>query len=125
MSYPCGSNIDVDSKMRMGGVQTNPRERISLYTRPFATVPYMGRGPARPIKESTLQQGDFVTNRKSVNSLMEKSFIDNRFTPMLPSLQETVTNPRNLVEGVASDGWIRGGLPTRELIRQQDQSRYR
>ena len=48
------------------------------------------------------------------------SHIDYRHTPMIPSLRASVTNPANLVEGVASKGWIRGGLPTRELIRDQD-----
>jgi hypothetical protein len=40
--------------------------------------------------------------------------------PLLPSIQATVTNPANLVEGVAADGWIRGGLPSRDLTRDQD-----
>jgi hypothetical protein len=39
---------------------------------------------------------------------------------MLPSLKSTVTNPANLVEGVAAEGWVRGGLPSRELVRDQD-----
>ena len=39
---------------------------------------------------------------------------------MIPSLKATVQNPANLVEGVAADGWIRGGLPSRELTRDQD-----
>jgi len=43
-----------------------------------------------------------------------------RNTPMIPSLKATVQNPANLVEGVAADGWIRGGLPSRELTRDQD-----
>ena len=41
-------------------------------------------------------------------------------TPLIPSLQETIQNPHNLVENVAARGWIRGGLPTRDLIRDQD-----
>ena len=36
------------------------------------------------------------------------------------TLQATVTNPSNLIESVAADGWIRGGLPARELTRDQD-----
>jgi len=43
-------------------------------------------------------------------------------TPMIPSLQATITNPSNLVEGVAAKGWIRGGLPSRELTRDSDYS---
>ena len=41
-------------------------------------------------------------------------------TPLLPSVQATIQNPHNLVEGVAAAGWIRGGLPSRELTRDQD-----
>jgi hypothetical protein len=51
---------------------------------------------------------------------MEKSFIGNLFTPMIPSLNSTIQNPANLIEDVAANGWIRGGLPTRELSREQD-----
>ena len=29
-------------------------------------------------------------------------------------------NPANCVEGVASEGWIRGGVPSRELTRDAD-----
>ena len=43
-----------------------------------------------------------------------------RHTPMIPSLQSTITNPANLVEGAAAEGWIRGGVPSRELTRDKD-----
>jgi hypothetical protein len=39
---------------------------------------------------------------------------------MIPSLKASVTNPANLVEGVAAEGWIRGGLPSRELVKDKD-----
>lgn len=120
MSDPCGSNINLDSKMRIGSTQTNPRCRISLYTRPFVTVPYLGKGPIRVVEESRLQQNHLFKDKKSCGTTTEMSHIDHRFTPMVPSLQNTISNPSNLIEGVAAEGWIRGGLPTRELIRQQD-----
>jgi len=105
--------------MKIGTIQTNPKARISLYERPFVTVPYLGRGPSRPIEESKLQQGDFVTNKKSCNTISELEYT-NQYTPMIPTLKATVSNPNNLVEGVAAKGWIRGGLPSRELVRDQD-----
>ena len=111
-----GCNVDSDSNMRIGTIQTNPKARISLFTRPFTTVPYLGRGPSRPVEESRIQQGDYITNKKSCTTVTETEF-DGQYTPMIPSLQATVSNPANLVEGVASQGWIRGGLPSRELIR--------
>jgi hypothetical protein len=41
-------------------------------------------------------------------------------TPLLPQISQTVQNPNNLVEGVAVNGWIRGGVPSRELTRDKD-----
>ena len=39
---------------------------------------------------------------------------------MIPSLKATINNPANLVEGVAAEGWIRGGLPTKQLTKDKD-----
>ena len=115
-----GCNIDANSDLLIGTINTHPKCRISLFERPFATVPYLGRGSSNPVLESHIQQGDSVTNKKSVNTTSEQSFIDYTNYPLIPSLQATVTNPANLVEGVAADGWIRGGLPSRELTRDKD-----
>ena len=52
-----GCNIDKDSKLKLGTIQTNPKCRISLQQRPFLTVSFLGRGPSRPIVESRLMQG--------------------------------------------------------------------
>jgi len=114
-----GCNIDSDSQMKIGTIQTNPKARISLFERPFATVPYLGRGPLHPVEESKLQQGTQITNKKSCSTVTEMEF-KNQYTPLIPSLQATVSNPNNLVEGVAASGWIRGGLPSRELVRDRD-----
>jgi len=115
-----GCNINSDSKLKIGSIQTNPKCKINLQTRPFLTVPYLGRGPLNPELESQVQQGDWVNNKKSCNTTTEQSHIDYRHYPLVPSLKATVTNPHNLVEGVAAEGWIKGGLPTRELIRDSD-----
>jgi hypothetical protein len=117
---PGGCNINKDSNLRIGSIQTNPKSRISLLTRPYATVPYLGKGASRPVEESRLQQGEFVTNRKSVNTTSEVSYVDYKNYPLIPSLQTSITNPNNLIEGVASKGWIRGGLPSRDLVKDQD-----
>mgnify|MGYP001058048708 CR=1 FL=1 len=111
-----GCNVDSDSNLRIGSVQTNPKAKISLYTRPFTTVPYLGRGPARPVEEARLQQGDNVRGKKSCSTISETEY-ENHYTPMIPSVKATISNPSNLVESSASKGWIRGGLPSRELVR--------
>ena len=57
---------------------------------------------------------------KSCKTVTETSFSKYTRTPLLPTVQATIQNPHNLVEGVAAEGWIRGGLPSRELTRDQD-----
>jgi hypothetical protein len=115
-----GCNIDESSNLQIGTIQTHPRCRIDLFQRPFATVPYLGRGSVNPVLEAQIQQGESLVNKRSVNNLSEKSYLKYHHTPLLPAIQDKVTNPANSVEGVASEGWVRGGVPSRELTRDSD-----
>jgi len=115
-----GCNIDDSSKLQIGTIQTHPRCHIDLFQRPFATVPYLGRGSVNPVVESQIQQGELNINKRSINNLSEKSYIKYSNTPLLPSVKNRLTNPAYSVEGVASSGWIRGGIPSRELTRDKD-----
>ena len=115
-----GCNINDSSKLQIGTIQTNPRCRIDLFHRPFATVPYLGRGSVNPIIESQMLQGEQNNNKRSVNNLSEKSYIKYQQTPLLPAVREKIDNPANKIENVAYDGWIRGGVPSRELTRDND-----
>tara|TARA_Y100000591_G_scaffold203554_1_gene176152 strand:+ start:496 stop:1083 length:588 start_codon:yes stop_codon:yes gene_type:complete len=114
-----GCNIDNNSELSITKI-TKPKCRISLLERPFATVPYLGRGRSNPVLESKLLQGDLANNRKSANPSSEVCYIGYQNTPMIPSLKETITNPANLCESSAAEGWIRGGLPSRDLTRDKD-----
>ena len=57
-------------------------------------------------------------DKKAVNKLLKNYGSMN--VDLVPSLKATIQNPANLVEGVANEGWIRGGLPSRELTRDMD-----
>ena len=46
--------------------------------------------------------------------------MDHKDYPMMKSIQSTVTNPSNLIETDAADGWIRGGLPSRDAMRNHN-----
>jgi len=115
-----GCNIDNSSKLLIGTIQTHPKCHIDLFQRPFATVPYLGRGSVNPVIESQIQQGEQIVNKRSVNNLSEKSYIKYHQTPLLPVIQERINNPSNKIENDASQGWIRGGVPSRELTRDSD-----
>jgi hypothetical protein len=109
-----GCNIDINSGLKYDPI-SRPPCRISLFQRPFATVPYLGRGSVDPIMEAAIMQGDQISNRKTTTSYSEKSYLNHQYTPMIPSLANNINNPANLVEGVAVNGWVRGGASSRDL----------
>jgi hypothetical protein len=115
-----GANVDESSKLLIGSIQTHPRCHISLFQRPYATVPFLGRGSVCPILESQIQQGDLLTNKKSISQLSEQSYANYKNTPLIPKLRNTITNPQHCVEESANSAFIRGGLPSRELTRDTD-----
>jgi hypothetical protein len=115
-----GCNINASSNLLIGSIQTHPRCHIDLFQRPFATVPYLGRGSVNPVMESQIQQGEQIVNKRSVNPLSEKSYIKYHQTPLLPVIQQRMSNSSNKIESDASEGWIRGGVPSRELTRDSD-----
>ena len=119
----CGSNIDDSSRLLIGTIQTNPKCKIDLFQRPFATVPYLGRGSVDSILESQIQQGEVNTNKRTVTNLMEKNYLNYHAVPLIPEVKDTIQNPNNLIESSASDGWIRGGVPSRELTRDREMYR--
>ena len=115
-----GCNINDSSKLQIGSIQTNPKARIDLFQRPFSTVPYLGRGSVNPVMEAQIMQGEQLVNKRSVNNLGEKSYIKYHQTPLLPAVKERLNNSSNQIENDASNGWVRGGVPSRELTRDTD-----
>jgi hypothetical protein len=113
-----GCNIDADSSIRNAHNLTNMRYIQQLYTRPYATVPYMGRGSTDSVLESILQSGEDTSQKKQCNTL-SGVYID-RFVPMVPCLAQNVQNPIHLVEEVAAKDWVRGGIPSRDIVRNTD-----
>jgi hypothetical protein len=114
-----GSNINESSQLLINDL-SRTKCRISLTERPYSTVPYLGRGKCDPLLESQMQQGDFANNKKSINPSSEVCYSQYAQTPLLPTVKATISNPANLIESNAAEGWIRGGLPSRELARDKD-----
>ena len=112
-----GCNVDQNSELLINSKANRSPCKLSLLERPFTTVPYMGKGPVNPEVEAQLQQGDMTLKKKSVNTITDQSFLDYTYDPLIPSLQSSVQNPSNLVEEAAAEGWIRGGLPSRDISR--------
>lgn len=119
-----GSNIDANSSLSRGAL-SKPKCKISLIERPFATVPFLGRGKRNVVAESQILQGNLNINKKSVNPSSEVCYLGYSQTPLVPSLKSSITNPANLVEGVADKTWVRGGVASREYVRTNEYTNNR
>jgi hypothetical protein len=109
-----GSTVDAESNLLIGTIQTNMKCKLNLQPRQYLTVPYLGRGMQKPVLEAKLQQGMGLEPKKSCKTITERSYSRER-TYLVEPLQKTVQNPSNLIESSAHEGWIRGGLPSRQL----------
>ncbi len=110
------SVIDTESMLRNVPSHANSKNRVRRQERPFVTVPYMGRGRTDPYVESMLQQSEIVRENKSCSTVTDKPFM-NQFTPMIPHVQKHVQNSLHIITEDAQRGWIRGGMPSRNYIK--------
>jgi hypothetical protein len=110
-----GSVVDNDSLLTIKKINGRPLEKLQLNQRPFLTVPYLGKGSADPCLESQLQQGEIASDKKSVSTIMENSFMSYTMYPVDEQMKQRVDNPSNTVEEYALDGWVRGGIASREM----------
>lgn len=107
--------VDDESVLLLKTEQQRALEKLQLFERPFKTVPYLGRGSCDPALESQLQQGELSSDKKSVSTIMEKSFADYSLYPTDNKMKERINDPSTSVEESALDGWVRGGASTREM----------
>lgn len=109
-------SIDSDSVLRNQPEFKNNRCIIRSQARPFLTVPYMGTGRGNANLESLLLHSEQVRQGKECGTVTEE-FFTQQYTPLIPTLEKNIQNPKNLVPEVAAAGWIRGGIPSRSYIR--------
>ena len=109
-----GSSINESNTLLLGQKDTHPETKLSLRERSFKSIPYLGRGKGNVDVESNLMHGeDHCENKKSLFPLSEQSYLEHSNYPLIKEIEETITNPKYLVEGVAHPQWVRGGLMTR------------
>ena len=113
-----GGNIDVNSQL-MHQEQVSTPCKLSLFHRAYPTIPYLGRGRGDPVLESQIVQGETHTNRKTSNPTSEVNFSQYKNYPLMPEMEETMKKSSRVIESDATDGWIRGGLPSREIHRDR------
>lgn len=87
------SAVDADSQLLINSEQSRSLDKLNLNTRPFITVPYLGRGSCDPSLESQLLQGELSTDKKSVSTIMTKSFMDYSMYPTDAKMEDRVKIP--------------------------------
>jgi hypothetical protein len=112
---PDSCRIEDSSKLQIGSIQTHPKCHISLFQRPFATVPFLGRGSVNSVTESQIMQGEQLLNKRSVTNIGEKSYIRYHQTPLQADTKERMQN--HLIESDIGKNWIHGGMASREMHR--------
>jgi hypothetical protein len=110
-----GNLVDMDSNLLYKSQQERSLEKLSLNQRPFLTVPYLGKGSCDPLLESQMLQGENSHDKKSVSTIMSKTFMDYTMYPLDNEMRNRVSDTRNTIEESALNGWVRGGAHTREL----------
>ena len=116
-----GSVIDVDTMLSLNKEDERPLEKLQLFQRPFVTVPYLGRGSRDPSLESQLLQGQVISDKKSVNTIMDKSFMS--YQMPVDDQMASYVNDGKSVEQLAMNGFERGGQTTRTM--GDDPKKYR
>lgn len=105
--------VDSETDLKLKNDQGRVGGKIQLFERLFLTVPYLGRGSCDPDMESMMQQGEVISGKKSVSTISETTYMDYYNYPMHNDIRNTVTNPQNLIEESAMNGWVRGGASAR------------
>jgi hypothetical protein len=115
-----GCLTDNDSHLRQNKDRiTNKREIHQLTERLSATTRNLSKGFYDVDAESVIRPGDFGKDQKPCMATSEIT-IGNYFTPMIPKLKTEVQNTKHIIPEDSEYDWVRGGLPTREMVRNED-----
>lgn len=103
--------VNSESNLFLGTQQERHYEKLQLFPRIFATVPYMGRGYSNIELESQLQQGNIARGVRSISTITEQSHMNYTMYPVDSTMKERIRNTG--VEDMKTTGWVHGGINTK------------
>lgn len=118
-----GCNIGKDSELRNAKNLTNTREIHQLQPREVLTEPYKAGGTFNTESENRLIFSEPTSQKKQTNSLSGKTI--DRFVPQLDSIKNTIQNPKHLIQEDNNKFWVRGGMDTRNIVRDSNAEQRR
>ena len=98
---------------------TNKNEINQIVERLFLTTPNLKKGKFNVDLETVLINSDSTTDQKPCGALSGVS-IGNYFTPMISKLSEEIQDTNHIIPEDSKSDWLRGGLPTRQIVRNAD-----
>lgn len=116
-----GCNVDDDTSLKRS-IQTDKRYINQLQTRLISGGPYI-RGKYNVDKETELFQSDDTYIEKACNHKSEtdqKNISNHAFYPENTLTISSIQNPIHIIPEDNRSDWIRGGLPSREIMRNLD-----
>ena len=115
-----GCLVDTDTNLRQNKERlTNKNEIYQITERLFKTTPSLTKGHFNVDVESVIRPGNFTTDQRPCGPLSGVT-LGNQFTPMIPKLKEEIQDSNHIIPEDSKQDWVRGGLPTRQMIRNKD-----
>jgi hypothetical protein len=110
---------NIDEELRVGKLSVHNGDTNQLFTRPFLTIPYIGKGHHFVDNESDLLNQETTLQRRQCNSLAGV-FLKNQFTPLVQHLKDNVQNPMHIIPENSRTDWVRGGIDTTQIRKDID-----
>jgi len=109
-------NINKDSELRHGAQKRRNKIDQQLFPRPFLTTPLIAKGDHKPDLETRM-----LSSLQTVkHSQMQNYDEQNIYTPLTPNLADNVQNPIHLIHEDVNIRWVRGGIPSRQTVKDYD-----
>uniref|UniRef100_A0A6C0KZT8 Uncharacterized protein n=1 Tax=viral metagenome TaxID=1070528 RepID=A0A6C0KZT8_9ZZZZ len=109
-----GCLVEKDSDLRFKE-STNKRYINQLNN--LTNQGFFGKGSYNVDVESIIRDSDSTKISRSCNVLSGSSTYDLSITPMIERLEKEVQNPQTIIPEDSMDSWVRGGLPSRQIVR--------
>lgn len=117
-----GCMIDKDSDLRLGSSESEKlTNKNYIHQLPnLLNQGFFGKGTFDVDTENSLYNADMITEQKPCNPLSGSTTLPYSITPMIAKLEEEVQDTQHIIPEDSYDAWVRGGLPTRQIVRNID-----
>ena len=117
-----GCLIDTDSELRVDKERLTNKRFIHQYPN-LLNQGFFGKGAHDVDTESMIRDSNMTTEQRPCNALTGSTTLPYSITPMIAKLEEEIQDPIHIIPEDSMDSWVRGGLPTRQIVRNMDYMR--